>query len=140
MDRGIQGFQLPQDEGGFDLTPMIDVVFLLIVFFMTVASMLTAEKVRMNLAVAEESAIPKEIKDRFTFSITENGRFYAGAQEVTLETLGDKLSKLVAIHQQFKVVIRVDRQTEHQHVNKLLELCARNGITDIIFATYQSDL
>jgi hypothetical protein len=29
---------------------------------------------------------------------------------------------------------------EHQHVNKVLTVCAQNGINDIIFATYQSDL
>ena len=136
----LQGYQVPQDDEGFDLTPMIDVVFLLIVFFMTVASMLTAEKVKMNLAVADESAIPKEIKDRFTFSVTQEGLLYAGANQVTEEELARSLARLTQRGSQIKIVLRADRNTEHQHVNKLLALCAQYGINDIIFATYQTDL
>lgn len=136
----LQGYKVPQDDGGFDLTPMIDVVFLLIVFFMTVASMLTAEKIRMNLSVAEESAIPKEIKDRYTFSVTKEGQLYAGANQVTEQELAQSLARLTQLGPQIKIVLRADRDTEHQHVNKLLALCAQYGINDIIFATYQTDL
>lgn len=119
---------------------MIDVVFLLIVFFMTVASMLTAEKIDMNLAVAEESAIPKEIKDRFTFSVTVEGNLYAGANQVTEAELAESLERVTRQGRQVKIVLRADREVEHQHVNKVLALCAQYGINDIIFATYQTDL
>ncbi|MFP4156910.1 MAG: ExbD/TolR family protein [Opitutales bacterium] len=136
----LQGYQLPKDDEGFDLTPMIDVVFLLIVFFMTVASMLTAEKIPMNLAVAEESAIPKEIKDRYTFSVTEDGTLYAGANQVTEQEMAENLSRLTDLGPRIKIVLRADRNTEHQHVNRVLALCAQYGINDIIFATYETDL
>lgn len=136
----VQGYKVPQDSEGFDLTPMIDVVFLLIVFFMTVASMLTADKIEMNLAVADESAIPKEIKDRYTFSVTNDGRFYAGPEEVSLERLSTLLGLITENNRNVKIVLRADRMAEHQHVNKVLTLCAQNGINDIIFAAYQSDL
>lgn len=136
----LKGYKVPQDGEGFDLTPMIDVVFLLIVFFMTVASMLTAEKIDMNLAVAEESAIPKEIKDRFTFSVTVEGNLYAGANQVTEAELAESLERVTRQGRQVKIVLRADREVEHQHVNKVLALCAQYGINDIIFATYQTDL
>jgi biopolymer transport protein ExbD len=136
----LQGYQLPKDDEGFDLTPMIDVVFLLIVFFMTVASMLTAEKIPMNLAVAEESAIPKEIKDRYTFSVTEDGTLYAGANQVTEQEMAESLSRLTQLGPRIKIVLRADRNTEHQHVNRVLALCAQYGINDIIFATYETNL
>ena len=136
----IQGYKVPTDNGGFDLTPMIDVVFLLIVFFMTVASMLTADKIDMNLAVAEEAAIPKLIEDRYTFSVTNEGRFYAGPEEVTLEELGEVVARIGSTRQNVKIVLRADRMAEHKDVNRVLTLCAQNGINNIIFATYQSDL
>ena len=131
---------MPQEGEGFDLTPMIDVVFLLIVFFMTVASMLTADKIDLNLAVAEESAIPKEIKDRYTFSVLNDGRFFAGPQEVSAERLEELIARVATTSRNVKIVLRADRMAEHQHVNKMLQICARHGINDIIFATYQSDL
>ena len=136
----LQGYKVPHEEEGFDLTPMIDVVFLLIVFFMTVASMLTADKIEMNLAVAEESAIPKVIKDRYTFSVTGEGTFYAGPEEVTVERLGEVIANIASTSQNVKLILRADRMAEHRDVNTVLSICAQNGINDIIFATYQSDL
>ena len=136
----LKGYKLPQGDEGFDLTPMIDVVFLLIVFFMTVASALTTNKLDLNLAVAEESAIPKDIKDRFTVSVSDEGSFFFGIQELNEEELSDRLAKVVATNTNIKIVLRAGRMAEHRHVNKVLTVCAQNGINDIIFATYQSDL
>ncbi len=136
----LQSFKLPEDDGGFDLTPMIDVVFLLIVFFMTVASMISADKVDLNLAVADESAIPKEIGDRSTFSIMADGTFYAGPRPVELDELREIISKLASHSKKLSIVLRADRMAEHQYVNQVLQICAESGISDIIFATYQSDL
>ena len=136
----LKGYKVPQDSEGFDLTPMIDVVFLLIVFFMTVASALTTNKLDLNLAVAEESAIPKEIKDRFTFSVNDEGGFYYGLVELSEQQLAEQMAKIAANHANVKIVLRAGRMAEHQHVNKVLTVCAQHGINDIIFATYQSDL
>ena len=136
----LKVYKPPQDSECFDLTPMIDVVFLLIVFFMTVASMLTAEKIDMNLAVAEESAIPKAIKERYTFSVLADGTFYSRANTISEAELNNEMARLVQINPKMKIIVRADREVEHQYVNKLLTICAQNGISDIIFATYQSDL
>lgn len=135
-----KGYQVPQDDGGFDLTPMIDVVFLLIVFFMTVASALTTQKFDLNLAVAEEGVIPEDITNRFSCSVSKEGKFYVLRQEVTLEELGQRLSRIRKDQPQIKIVLRADKMTEHQYINDVLTVCAANGINDIIFATYQSDL
>ncbi|WP_269525284.1 ExbD/TolR family protein [Coraliomargarita parva] len=136
----LQGYKVPQDTEGFDLTPMIDIVFLLIVFFMTVASMIT-EKKDLNLAVADESVVPKEISNRYTFSIDPQGVYYTSNKELTEEQLRQRISKIVAEHgAATKLVLRVDRKTEHRHVNQLLQICTEYGITDIIFATYETDL
>lgn len=136
----LKGYKVPQEGEGFDLTPMIDVVFLLIVFFMTVASALTTNKLDLNLAVAEESAIPKDIKDRFTVSVDDQGGFFFGTEEISEQELSTRLAKVVASNSNIKIVLRAGRMAEHQHVNKVLTVCAKNGINDIIFATYQSDL
>lgn len=136
----FKGYKIPQEKEGFDLTPMIDVVFLLIVFFMTVASALTTNKLDLNLAVAKEAAIPKEIKNRFTVSISDEGTFFFGLQELSEAELSKKIAAVAANNSNIKIVLRAGRMAEHQHVNKLLTVCAQNGINDLIFATYQSDL
>ena len=133
-------YQVPQDDGGFDLTPMIDVVFLLIVFFMTVASALTTQKKELNLAVAEEGEIPENIASRFSCSVSPDGKFYVMKQQVTLEELAQRMSDMRQKHPKLKVVLRADRLTEHQYINDILGVCAKNGVNNVIFATYQSAL
>ena len=133
----LKGYTVPQDDGGFDLTPMIDVVFLLIVFFMTVASMIT-EKKELNLAVADESIVPKEISNRFTFSVDIDGNYYFGKQALSAEQFKAQVNRIAKETPGVKLVLRIDRMTEHQYVNQALQICAESGINDIIFATYQS--
>lgn len=135
----LRGYKVPQDGEGFDLTPMIDVVFLLIVFFMTVASALTQNKIKLNLAVAEEGVIPKDIKNRITLSVDNEGRFFIGIKELSEEQLSAHLAKAVTQKSNIRIVLRAGRMAEHRHVNKVLTVCAQNGINDIIFATYQTD-
>ena len=133
-------YTVPADDEGFDLTPMIDVVFLLIVFFMTVASMITADKIELNLAVADEGQIAREISDRFTFSIRADGTLFAGPSQVTEEQANAALADIRNANPRARILLRADRDVEHQYVSSFLALAAANGINDIIFATYQSEL
>ena len=62
---------LPQEETSDlpDLTPMIDIVFLLIVFFMTVANMQVRERVPIKVPLAENAVIPEERGVRMTITV-----------------------------------------------------------------------
>ena len=60
----------------FELTPMIDVVFLLIAFFMTLISFISAELVELELPEAVEASIPEEPGDRQYISIDREGQLY----------------------------------------------------------------
>lgn len=126
-------------EEEVDLTPMIDVVFLLIVFFMTVANMITSEKIDINMPVAIHSVIPEEFGGRNTITVTRDGNIYAGIYPVDLDGLQGILQNEINKNDDLKVYIRADSYTEHQFINDVMETCAAVGIYNVIFAAYQSD-
>ena len=61
------------------MTPMIDIVFLLITFFMTVTSYANAELVQVVMPIAPEAKVPEDVGDRQFISIAENGTYFLGA-------------------------------------------------------------
>ncbi|WOO43627.1 biopolymer transporter ExbD [Rubellicoccus peritrichatus] len=127
------------EDGDIDLTPMIDVVFLLVVFFMTVANMISAEKHPITVPVALNSTIPDDYGERTTVTVTADGSLYAGVYPVDLEELAEILIAERERNPAARVFIRADSSTEHQYVNDVMQICAASGLSNVIFAAYQSD-
>lgn len=130
----------PQEANeGPDLTPMIDVVFLLIVFFMAVAQVLSDEKIKVSIPFADRSQIPEKAGQRETLSIKSDGRLFAGTRAIDLEELSALVQKNKALINSYRVYLRVDKHTPHKYVRQVMQACAKVGIFDIVFAAYQSD-
>lgn len=127
------------DAEAIDLTPMIDVVFLLVVFFMTVANMISAERYPVEVPVAPHAELPEDSAGRLTLTLTSRGRLFVGTQSCALEQLPNLLERFARTSAEPIVYLRADRATEHQYVGELLELCAAQGLRDVRFASYQSD-
>lgn len=128
-----------QADEQFDLTPMIDIVFLLIVFFMTVANILTAEKKPVEIPVAENSSIPEEAGSRQTLTVLADGTTFAGLREVSLQELTALVREGNETIRDYRVFLRADANTPHHLVRDVMKACADGGSFDIIFAVYQSD-
>ncbi|MGE9295225.1 MAG: ExbD/TolR family protein [Puniceicoccales bacterium] len=124
------------EDQEFDITPMIDVVFLLIVFFMVVAAEIT-EKIEVELPEADKSIVPEETGRRMEVSIQADGRTYVRLMEVDMQELGTHLRTGQDEIPGFKVFIRADEHTPHRYVNDVMQACAENGVFDVIFATFQ---
>jgi len=113
---------------------MIDVVFLLIAFFMTLISFISAELVQLELPEAELATIPEEPGERQYVSVDINGQLYLGAKPITDEALTSHLIALKSELPQVQVFLRADSNVAHRHVNTVMEATAKAGIFDLIFA------
>jgi biopolymer transport protein ExbD len=127
--------QPPQDDGAFDMTPMIDIVFLLIAFFMTVASMVSDESVEIDLPFSDQSIVPELAKNRQYLTVTSSGDVYLGAKKMQspsdiIPTLLDKNSRIKG----FEVFLRGDMATEHRHIRQVMDAIAQAGVFKVIFA------
>lgn len=139
MRKKFKNWSVEEDDGEVDLTPMIDIVFLLIVFFMTVANMITAEKHPIDMPVALNSTIPEDYGDRTTVTVAADGSLYSGVNSVTLDELAQTLVEAQEENPSVRVFLRADSSTEHQYVNDVMQACANAGLSNVIFAAYQSD-
>lgn len=118
----------------FEMTPMIDVVFLLIAFFMTLISFISAELIKIELPEAEESTIPEDPGERQYISINNEGQAHWGAEPITYEALPLELEKARQRNPRLKVYLRADAKSSHRYVNKVMAACAQARIFDVIFA------
>ena len=125
----------PEDtDPEFEMTPMIDVVFLLIAFFMTLISFISSELIKLELPEAEEATIPEDPGERQYISIDDEGQSYWGAKPISYEALSLELEKARQRNPRLKVYLRADANATHRYVNKVMNACAKAQIFDVIFA------
>lgn len=119
----------------FELTPMIDVVFLLIAFFMTLISFISAELIELKLPEAKQATIAEDPGERQYISVDLNGDAFYGANRISYEALPNVLRSTREAQPTIKIYLRADAEAPHRHVNRVMEACAQAGIYDLIFAS-----
>jgi biopolymer transport protein ExbD len=131
-------FEMPETNDSPDLTPMIDVVFLLIVFFMVVAQRLSEQYIELSgLPIAANSSVKEEPPTRTIISIDETPsgqKFYWGEQEIDIS----QVSVAVKRNPKWKVFLRVHPKVTHSVVQDTLKEIGNGGQADVIFATFKS--
>ena len=125
------------DEPEVNLTPLIDVVFLLLIFFMV--STTFEQQSRIQIELPEATASPEEIEEEsIEILIDAQGRYFIGDQQVVnteLKTLKSAISKAVGDREIVSVTIRADASTPHQAVITALDATSQLGLTRISLAT-----
>ena len=126
-----------QDEPEVNLTPLIDVVFLLLIFFMV--STTFEQQSRIQIELPEATAAPTETEDdSLEIVIDAQGRYFIGERQVVnseLKTLKAAISKAVNGREPLTVIIRADASTPHQAVITALDATSQLGLTQISLAT-----
>ncbi len=125
------------DEPDVNLTPLIDVVFLLLIFFMVSTTFEHQSRIKIDLP--EASAAPTSQEDEsLEILIDAQGRYFIGDQQVvntTAKTLKSAISKAVGEREGLTVIIRADAETPHQAVITALDVTSQLGLTHISLAT-----
>lgn len=125
------------DDARFDMTPMMDIVFQLIAFFMIVATYVTREKVEVELPLAVNAAIAENQQDRVLISISADGQVWAGSRPVSLDELAAEVRIWRESNDEARIVIRADRGNRYGLVKQVMKVCRDAGISDIIFSSLQ---
>jgi biopolymer transport protein ExbD len=118
--------------GGLELTPMIDVVFLLMIFFL-VASKLDEADRSLDVVLPQASAAkPLTSKPReFIINVDRDGNYFAGVRPVRLDDLRQLLRQSAADNPQRQtVIVRADENTAHKFVVAAMDACVQAGIDD----------
>ena len=121
------------------MAPMIDMVFLLLVFFMCVSTLAQAEKqAPVELPESERSKVADDLSGRGTISVGEDGTVFMGTRRVELEDLKRRIQASLRENPDLRIQLRADRKTAFTHMRKVLRACAEAGAYEIIFSTHQT--
>lgn len=127
----------PRDEPEINLTSLIDVVLLLLVFFMVSTSFLKTTEIRLQLPQAE--AMPREEPPaEIEIIVTAAGDYFVDGQELVNrrpETLQRALEQVAGDHRALPVTIRADGRASHQSVVTAMDIVGRLGFSRILIAT-----
>ena len=127
-----------QESLGFQLAPMLDVVFLLLIFFIVTQTFsLTEQDLNVKVPSAQEgkkddSRALTEIK----LNVRKDGTITINQEVYTLDTLGGKLERLALVGGAVTpVLIRGDGECSYQTVIDVVDVCLKKKIYNIRFST-----
>lgn len=120
------------EEAGVNLTPMIDVVFLLVVFFMVGAHFgQPSATIDVNVpAVGDLQALARQPDQRHV-DVSSDGQLRLDGQTVSLDQLDHQLRRAHHQYPQLRVAVRGDGQAAFQRVAEVLATIRRSGIQQI---------
>ncbi len=116
-----------------DLTPLIDVVLMLVIFFMVTTTFVLSPGVQVDLPAGQAVQEPRESDTVIT--ITKEGRLYFQDAEVSLETLEAVLQRTYRQQPSLRVVIKADTLVEHGKVVAVMDIAKVVGIDRLAIAT-----
>ena len=120
------------------MTPMIDMVFLLLVFFMTVSTLAQSDHFEeLDLPMSASSKVPENLSNRGVVSLDAEGKIYLGAQVRTLSQMQALVRESIASNPELRIHVRADEATSYEAIKKVLRACAEVGAHEVIYATYQ---
>ncbi len=121
-----------------NLTPLIDVVFLLLIFFMvsTTFDKPTRLKVQLPEAVSENEL--DQTVNKIEVVIQQNGDYFINGHPLanqTYKTLKKALKKKANGNQDLPVIIRADKKVPYQFVVKVMDVASQLGLNRLVFST-----
>ena len=119
-------------EDGINISPLIDIVFILLLFFVVTSVFIEETGVEVN---KPDSAQSQSLDRKSIFiAITANGRVYYGGEEIGLYGIGPTLSRLAVTADQ-PVVIQADGQASTQFLIAALDEIKAAGVENVNVAT-----
>ena len=128
MAGGSQGGS-DEEIGSINITPMVDVMLVLLVIFMVTANFIKKESLNINLpkAAAADPNVSKSTK----VAISENGKVFLDEKEVNLERLLNALSRESKYRPNMRVTLSADKSLPYGKITETMGVIRKAGITRI---------
>ncbi len=132
-----------QEQPKMDMSPMIDMVFLLLIFFMVTSRLIVIRQDKsVQPSVALESKPLAEARGRIVINLLQNGTIKDISGKVITLTDVENLCRTRKEQNQVaglqtKLHLRADRRTDMREVKKVVTAGANAGVADVVFATFR---
>jgi biopolymer transport protein ExbD len=124
------------DRPHIQLIPLIDIMFFALIFFMILSAYYHFEsQLDITVPKSAQTRDSAAASNTVVINITAQGTYMVNGEKYNTDGLGSMLKKLSALTPNQAVIIRADEKTFHKYIIETLDICARNNIQDISFAT-----
>ena len=123
-----------------NLTPLIDVVFLLLIFFMVTTTFLDPEReIEVELPTTESAGEPDRLPDELVVNVLEDGRLMVSGEAVTREELLVRFKRAAQHDPETPVTIRGHRFARHENIVGVMDACGVAGLSNLAVGTTQQE-
>lgn len=120
----------------FQMTAMMDIVFLLLCFFITTSVFSQWEyEIDISLPSAESGKVPDRLPGEIIINVAEDGRVSINQQNMTMEALQKRLERLSRYFPGQPVVLRADKATQYEDLITVIDTCRKADIWNFSMAT-----
>ena len=126
------------EDENLNLTPLIDCVFLLLIFFMVTTVFKQPYSLQVELPQARQATIVEEKK--LVASIDKSGAMELNRQLVSMANLPTLLAREKETTRSLTLIIRTDKKTRHGFVLEVMEIAKRLDVDKVVLATEKEEI
>lgn len=108
-----------EEEASIDMTPMLDIVFIMLIFFIVTTSFVKEAGIEVNKPQAQQKT--KEKSANIFIAINENGDVWMDKRQVDVERVQANIERLLAEQPTDVIIIQADDKAEHGKVVKVMD-------------------
>lgn len=123
-----------EEEPRVSIAPLIDIVFLLLIFFMVTSHFDIASGVKIDLPKVGQKVISNAKDNKMTIVIDKSGEVYLEGEKISNESLQEKLEDNVKQKNLVQLILQADKDTAHGKVVEIMDLAKRSGVNSIVIA------
>ncbi len=122
-----------EPETFLSITPLIDIVFLLLIFFMLTSHFTVASGVPIKLPKIAQHAYEHETRE-LIISIDKDGRIHLKGKKISLKNLASGLQTIIKEESTSQLMLKADKDTRHGLVVQVMDVAKRAGVSSIVIA------
>lgn len=123
-----------EEESSIDLTPLIDCVFIMLIFFIVTASFVHETGLDVNKPDAPLVNKKQQNKSNILVSIDANNNIWIGGRKIDVRAVRPNIERLHAENPQGSVVIQADKQSNNEMLVDVMDASRQAGVNNIALA------
>jgi biopolymer transport protein ExbD len=124
--------RVEEEDAAIDMTPMLDIVFIMLIFFIVTTVFVKEAGIEVNKPEASQSVKPKNAN--IFIAVTKDGAVWIDKREIDIDSVRANLERLMAEQPSDVIIVQADENAEHGVVMKVMDQIKSAGIDRISIA------
>ncbi len=116
-----------------NVTSLIDVMFILLIFFMVTSSFIEQPGMKLELPATKSRQIARV--ERMVIYINREGQMFLNDKPVEMVNLAEEIKALLPYSEQKTLILKADKQAEHGLVVEVMDIAKQNGLEKLVIGT-----